>query len=240
MISKVKNDLFDYKNRYIMQMKDGFKFSLDSLLLAEFVKVKKDDKKILDMCTGNAPVPLVLSLKTNAEIVGFEIQKEISELALESVAINGLEKNIRIINDDIKNIDNYFESNTFDITTCNPPYFKTKEDGYRNKNDFLTLARHEIAIDLETIFKIASKNLKDNKAFYLVHRVERLDDIIVLARENKMNVKELQFISTKKEKAANTILVKCVKNGKPGIKLRKEICVDNLDTYQHLFESEVI
>ncbi len=240
MISKVKNDLFDYKNRYIMQMKDGFKFSLDSLLLAEFVNIKKDDKKILDMCTGNAPVPLVLSLKTNAEIVGFEIQKEISELALESVAINGLEKNIRIINDDIKNIDNYFESNTFDIITCNPPYFKTKEDGYRNKNDFLTLARHEIAIDLETIFKIASKNLKDNKAFYLVHRVERLDDIIVLARENKMNVKELQFISTKKEKAANTILVKCVKNGKPGIKLRKEICVDNLDTYQHLFESEVI
>lgn len=239
MISKVKNDLFDYKNRYIMQMRDGFKFSLDSLLLAEFVKVKKDDKKILDMCTGNAPVPLVLSLKTNAEIVGFEIQKEISELALESVAINGLE-NIRIINDDIKNIDNYFESNTFDIITCNPPYFKTKEDGYRNKNDFLTLARHEIAIDLETIFKIAFKYLKDNKTFYLVHRVERLDDIIVLARENKMNVKELQFISTKKEKAANTILVKCVKNGKPGIKLRKEICVDNLDTYQHLFESEVI
>lgn len=240
MISKVKNDLFDYKNRYIMQMRDGFKFSLDSLLLAEFVKIKKDDKKILDMCTGNAPVPLVLSLKTNAEIVGFEIQKEISELALESVSINGLEKNIRIINDDIKNIDNYFESNTFDIITCNPPYFKTKEDGYRNKNDFLTLARHEIAIDLETIFKIAFKYLKDNKTFYLVHRVERLDDIIVLARENKMNVKELQFISTKKEKAANTILIKCVKNGKPGIKLRKEICVDNLDTYQHLFESEVI
>lgn len=240
MISKVKNDLFDYKNRYIMQMRDGFKFSLDSLLLAEFVKVKKDDKKILDMCTGNAPVPLVLSLKTNAEIVGFEIQKEISELALESVAINGLKKNIRIINDDIKNIDNYFESNTFDIITCNPPYFKTKEDGYRNKNDFLTLARHEIVIDLETIFKIAFKYLKDNKTFYLVHRVERLDDIIVLARENKMNVKELQFISTKKEKAANTILIKCVKNSKPGIKLRKEICVDNLDTYQHLFESEVI
>ena len=240
MISKVKNDLFDYKNRYIMQMRDGFKFSLDSLLLAEFVKVKKDDKKILDMCTGNAPVPLVLSLKTDAEIVCFEIQKEISELALESVKINSLEKNIRIINDDIKNIDNYFESNTFDIITCNPPYFKTKEDGYRNKNDFLTLARHEIAIDLETIFKIAFKYLKDNKTFYLVHRVERLDDIIVLARENKMNVKELQFISTKKEKAANTILVKCVKNSKPGIKLRKEICVDNLDTYQHLFESEVI
>ena len=138
-----------------------------------------------------------------------------------------------------KIIDNYFDSNTFDIITCNPPYFKTKENGYRNKNDFLSLARHEIAINLETIFKIVSKYLKSNKAFYLVHRVERLDDIIVLARENKLNVKELQFISTKKEKSANTILIKCVKNSKPGIKLRKEICVDNLDTYQHLFESEV-
>lgn len=234
----VKNDLFDYKNRYIMQFENAFKFSLDSLLLAEFVSVKKTDKNILDMCTGNAPVPLILSLKTNSFITGFEIQKDIAYLASESVKINNIE-NIKIINDDIKNIDKYFNKNYFDIITCNPPYFKTKENGYRNKNDFLSLARHEIAINLETIFKIASKYLKSNKAFYLVHRVERLDDIIVLARENKLNVKELQFISTKKEKSANTILIKCVKNSKSGIKLRKEICVDNLDTYQHLFESEV-
>lgn len=234
----VKNDLFDYKNRYIMQFENAFKFSLDSLLLAEFVSVKKTDKNVLDMCTGNAPVPLILSLKTNSFITGFEIQKDIAYLASESVKINNIE-NIKIINDDIKNIDKYFNKNYFDIITCNPPYFKTKENGYRNKNDFLSLARHEIAINLETIFKIASKYLKSNKAFYLVHRVERLDDIIVLARENKLNVKELQFISTKKEKSANTILIKCVKNSKPGIKLRKEICVDNLDTYQHLFESEV-
>ena len=104
MISKVKNDLFDYQNRYIMQIKDGFKFSLDSLLLAEFVNIRKSDKIILDMCTGNAPVPLILSLKTDALIVGFEIQKDISDLAQESVILNGLKDNIRIINDDIKNI----------------------------------------------------------------------------------------------------------------------------------------
>ena len=66
----VKNDLFDYKNRYIMQFENAFKFSLDSLLLAEFVSVKKTDKNVLDMCTGNAPVPLILSLKTNSFITG--------------------------------------------------------------------------------------------------------------------------------------------------------------------------
>ena len=162
MISKVKNDLFDYPNRYIMQIKDGFKFSLDSLLLAEFVNIRKSDKIILDMCTGNAPVPLILSLKTDALIVGFEIQKDISDLAQESVILNGLKDNIRIINDDIKNINKYYKTGTFDIITCNPPYFKTSEDGYKNKNDYLTLARHEITIDLESLFSIA-------KSLSLIH-----------------------------------------------------------------------
>ena len=89
----VKNDLFDYKNRYIMQFENAFKFSLDSLLLAEFVSVKKTDKNVLDMCTGNAPVPLILSLKTNSFITGFEIQKDIAYLASESVKINNIEIN---------------------------------------------------------------------------------------------------------------------------------------------------
>lgn len=236
MISKVKNDLFDYPNRYIMQLEEGFKFSLDSLLLAEFVCLLKSDKLILDMCTGNAPVPLVLSLKTDAEIVGFEIQKLVSELAQESVSLNNLEGQVKIINDDVKKIDKYYEKGIFDIITCNPPYFKTLESGYINENELKKLARHEIAINLDDIFKIASVYLKDKGVFYLVHRSNRLDDIIYLARVNNINVKELQFVTTKKDSVAKIVLVKCVKNSKAGLNLRKEICVDNLDTYQHLFE----
>lgn len=204
----MKNDLFDYPNRYIMQIKDGFKFSLDSLLLAEFTKLRQSDKLILDMCTGNAPVPLVLSLKTDAKIIGFELQRAIAELAWESISINGLDKQIKVINDD-KN---------------------------KNKNDYLTLARHEIAIDLETIFKLVNRFLKDNGVFYMVHRAERLDEIIILANKYKLYVKEIQFISTKKNNNPSTILVKCVKNSKIGVKIKREICVDNLSTYQHLFE----
>lgn len=236
MISKVKNDLFDYPNRYIMQLEDGFKFSLDSLLLAEFVGVKNSDKLILDMCTGNAPVPLVLSLKTDAEIVGFEIQEVISGLAKESVKINKLDKQIRIINDDVKTIDKYYKKGSFDIITCNPPYFKTGINGYKNEVFSKALARHEIAINLEDIFRLASDYLKDCGAFYLVHRTDRLDDIFYLARVNNINVKELQFVSTKKNSVPQIILVKCVKNSKDGVKLRKEVCVENLGTYQHIFE----
>lgn len=237
MILKVKNDLFDYPNRYIMQIKDGFKFSLDSLLLAEFISLRQSDKLILDMCTGNAPVPLVLSLKTDAKIIGFELQKDIAELAWESISINGLDKQIKVINDDVKNIDEFFKPNSFDVITCNPPYFKINDDKSKNKNDYLTLARHEITIDLESLFSIAKSYLKDNGVFCLVHRAERLDDIMYLGRINNLNVKDLQFLSTKNGSIPNTILVKCVKNSKPGVKLRKEICVDNLSTYQHIFES---
>lgn len=234
----VKNDLFDYKNRYIMQYENAFKFSLDSLLLAEFVLIKKSDKFILDMCTGNAPVPLVLSLKTNLEIVGFEIQKDIAYLANESVKINNID-NICIINDDIKNIGKYYSKNYFDIITCNPPYFNTLESSLKNKNEYLTIARHEVMINLETIFKIAYDFLKDNGVFYMVHRSSRLDDVLYYSRVYKMNVKLLQFISTKKDGDLNTILVKCVKNSNSGIKILKPICVEKLDTYQHLFEGRV-
>lgn len=236
MILKVKNDLFDYPNRYIMQIKDGFKFSLDSLLLAEFISLRQSDKLILDMCTGNAPVPLVLSLKTDAKIIGFELQKDIAELAWESISINGLDKQIKVINDDVKNVDKFFKPNSFDVITCNPPYFKVNDNKSKNKNDYLTLARHEIAIDLETIFKLVNRFLKDNGNFYMVHRSERLDEIIIFANKYRLNVKEIQFISTKMNNNPSTILVKCVKNSKLGVKIKKEICVDNLSTYQHLFE----
>lgn len=231
----IKNDLYDYPKRFIMQLESGFKFSLDSILLAEFVKIKDNDK-VLDMCTGNAPVPLILTTKKKISVVGFEIQKDIASLAIESVKINNLENLVKIINDDIKNIGYYYEAEFFDIITCNPPYFKVSENSYINKNDYLTIARHEIKIDLASIFEIAFKYLKNNGTFYLVHRANRLDDIILYANKNRMNVKEIQFISTKTKEDPTIVLVKCVKNSKTGIKIKKEICIANIKTYQNMFD----
>lgn len=232
----VKNDLFDYKNRYIWQIQDGFKFSLDSILLAEYAKVN-DNINVLDMCTGNAPVPLIISTRTNSKIVGFEIQKDIADLAKKSVEENKLMEQIDIINDDIKNIGKYYEENTFDVITCNPPYFK-ENSSLINKNDYKSLARHEIAINLDNIFSLGFKYLKNNGILYMVHRPERLDEIIILANKYNLNVKELTLIVTNKRMIPSLILVKCVKNSKSGIKFRKIYDVSKCATYQHIFDSE--
>ena len=233
-MKKVKNDLFDYHNRYIWQGADGFKFSVDSLLLAEFVKVK-DNLNILDMGTGNAPVPLILSLKTNSKIVGIEIQEDIAELAQLSVKENNLEDQITIINADLKNIGEYYPKEYFDIITCNPPYFK-ESSSIINKSDYKSLARHEIAINLEIIFNLGFQYLKNNGILYMVHRPERLDEIVILANKYRLNVKEIVYILTNASWNPSLILVKCVKNSKMGINSQKIYDVSKLTTYQHLFE----
>lgn len=229
----VKNDLFDYENRYIFQYDKGFKFSLDSILLAEYIKLPKKGV-LLDMCTGNAPIPLIVSTKYDNQIYAFEIQKEIAELAQKSVELNCLGEQIHIINDDVNNISNYFNSELFDVISCNPPYFKNNIVNY-NKNDILSIARHEITINLEQIFLIASKYLKPKGNLYLVQRSERLDDIIYYARINNIPVKEIQFISTKKGGNPIIVLVRCSKNGKHGIKVKRVLDVSNSCTYKNLF-----
>ena len=116
---KVINDLVYFKNLQIVQNKNYFNFSLDSILLPNFACITENTKSVLDLCTGNAPVPLVLSTRTNAKIIGVELQKEIYELAKESVEINNLSNQIEIINDNINNISTKFETDTFDLITCN-------------------------------------------------------------------------------------------------------------------------
>lgn len=228
----VKNDLFDYKNRYIYQDKDGFKFSLDSILIAEYAHVK-DNLKILDMCSGNAAIPLIISTKTKSSIVAFEIQEEIAVLAKKSVELNRLENQIEVINDDVNNIAKYFNKEYFDIMVCNPPYFKNNSSIY-NKEEIKAIARHEIKINLEQIFKISFDYLKNNGILYMSHRADRLDEIINIATKYNLNVKELILVQTKNSDIS-MILVKCIKNSKNGMKI-KVLDVSKCITYQHIFE----
>lgn len=153
---EVVNDLLNYNKLKIVQNTDWFKFSLDSVLLANFVHTRPNDK-IIDFCTGNAPIPLFLQHKVKNKILGVEYQKEIYELAIKSVCINNLEDKIEIINDDVKNISNIYETDSFDIITCNPPYFKVNDNAKINDNDIKSVARHEIKLNLNDIFSCAKK-----------------------------------------------------------------------------------
>ena len=187
----------------IVQSKESFSFSLDSVLLPNFVTIRKNTKRILDICTGTAPIPLILSRKTKASIIGVEIQKNIADLAEESVKINGLDDQIKIINADIKS---YQTEEKFDLITCNPPYFKVTSLKNLNENQAKSIARHEITIDLETIIKISSKLLNDQGIFGLVHRPSRLIEIVNLCEKYSLEIKKIQFVYPRINEEANIVV----------------------------------
>jgi len=222
---KVINDLLNYNGMKIVQDNQYFNFSLDSVLLPNFVTINKNTHKILDLGTGNAPIPMILSTKTNSEIYGIEIQKEIYEMALESLKLNNLQDKIKIINDNMKNLEEYFEINSFDVIVSNPPYFKLHEKSNINGTIQKTIARHEKEITLEELIQIARKFLKNNGVFSIVHRTDRLIEIIELFRKNKLEPKKIQLIYPKKNTESNLVLIEGRKNGNSGLKVLPPIIV---------------
>lgn len=223
---KVKNYLLGYKDMYIMQDTEMFNFSLDSILLPNFVTINKSTKKILDIGTGNAPIPLILSKRTSAHITGVEIQKESFLLAKESIEINNLENQINIINEDINNYYKNIESDTYDVITCNPPFFKNVVE---NVNNYKILARHEKTLNLDQIFIIAKKLLKNNGVIAIVNRPERLIEIIEVMKKNNIEPKKIQLVYPFKNKNANILLIEGAKNGKSGLKILPPLYTHNND-----------
>ena len=219
------NDLVNFNNIKIYQNKDYFNFSLDSILLPNFVILNNKTKKVLDLCTGNIPIPLILSKKTKTLIYGVEIQKEIFDLAEKTLKINNLENQIILINKDAKELVNDFETDIFDLITCNPPYFKNSNTSIKNNNNIKSIARHEILIKLEDIMNISKKLLKNNGSLSLIHRTDRLIDIIILMRQNNIEPKRIRFIYPKAGKESNLVLIDGRKNGKPGLKILDSLIV---------------
>ncbi len=216
---QVINDLLGYKNIKIYQDTDMFSFSLDSVLLPNFITLNKNIHNILDIGTGNAPIPLILSTKTKANIIGIEIQKEVSILAEKSVKLNKLENQIKIINADINEIKDEFAINSFDVIICNPPFFEINETSNLNHKEYKTIARHEVKLNIKDICVIAKKLLKNSGVLGIVHRPERLVDILKSMRENNIEPKRIRFVHPKKGENANIVLVEGVLNGKKGLKV---------------------
>ena len=164
-----------------------------------------------------------MSTKTPAKITAVELQKEVYLLAEKSIKLNNLENQIELINDDIKNYYLNQETETFDVITCNPPYFKVNKDSHFNKSDYKTIARHEVALNLDDIMKIAVKLLKNKGIIAIVHRPERMIDIIQSMKKYNIEPKKIRFVHPNKNKEANIILIEGRKNGQPGIKVLNPI-----------------
>lgn len=221
----VQNVLLGYKNLKIVQNTEMFKFSLDSVLLPNFITINKSVKNILDIGCGNAPIPLILSTKTDAKIIGVEIQKEVAQLAKKNIEINKLTEQVEIINDDIRKLYKEWPTEIFDLIVCNPPFFKVTKESNLNKSDYQTNARHEVNLNLEELIKISCKFLKNKGSLGIVHRPERLIEIVLLLKKYNLEPKKIQFVYPKKNKEANILLIEAKKNGNSGLKVLEPLIV---------------
>jgi len=226
---KVRNRLLNFSDNIIYQDDDYFAFALDSVLLANFVTIKLSDKKIIDFCCGNAPVPMLMSFRTKARIFGVELQKEVYSLGYDSVLENRMDEQIKLINGDVKNVASFIDSESMDVVTCNPPYFKYQESSLVNDNNIKTIARHEIKLDLEDVIKSAKFVLKNGGTFAMVHRPDRMIEIINLMQKYGIEPKKIRLVYPKVGKDANILLIEGVKNGKSGLKIISPLYTHNED-----------
>lgn len=230
------NDLFDY-GYFIYQNDDYFKFSIDSVLLAEFISLKKGKNKIIDLCSGNAPVPMILNKKFGNEIsiTAVEIQEEIYELGLKSLDYNKID-NVRMINADVNYLSSVLKGEKFDIVSCNPPYFKVTNNELVNDNKVKAIARHEIMLNLDDLIHSVAKLIENQGYFYMVHSITRLTDVINTLHKYNFGVKRLVFVHDTDSEPANLFLIESVFNGKDYVRVEKPIFLKNYDTYKNIFE----
>lgn len=227
--NEVVNDLLGYPGLKIIQRPDMFNFSLDSTILAYYVGINKTTKKILDLGCGNGYVPIFLSLRTNAIIHGVEIQEESFDLAKRSVEINKLDKQINIYLGDMKEIHKTLGVAQYDVVTSNPPYFKYSEDSLVKESEYLKIARHEVKVTLDEVVHSANVLLKDGGTFAMVHRVERLMDILEAFRSNGIEPKRLLFVypKTTSEEALVVFIEGKKSKKKGGLKILPPLYVYN-------------
>lgn len=226
---KVLNDVLGYKNLQIYQDLDFFCFSLDSVILANFATIRLKDKNICDLGTGNGVIPLILSRRTKNPIIGVEIQKKLANMAIESVKLNGLENQIDIINSDISDTAKFNYHEYFDLVLCNPPYFKLNEGSYLNDIEEKRIARHEVNMDLNKLFSVSRKILKNNGNLVIVHRPERILEILTLMKDYSIQPKKIKFIFEKMDKDSKLVLIEGQKMGKEGLKVEGPLILYNND-----------
>lgn len=222
-------DDLEFEDLKIIQNKKWFKYGIDSVLLSDFAKKMKKDSKVLDIGTGTGIISLLLSKKTNCkEIVGIEVQEKVAEMAERSVKLNHLENKIKIINDNILNIEKYYGPEYFDYVVTNPPYQK-KNSGIKSETEVQLISRHEVLCTLEDIIAKSSRVLRDNGTIYMINRPERLVDILWYLRKYRLEPKEIRFVQSKYNEKPILVLVKGVKYSGEFVKVLEPLIIYNND-----------
>jgi tRNA1Val (adenine37-N6)-methyltransferase len=202
----------------VIQKKRGYRFSIDAVLLSQFIKIRENERAI-DLGTGCGILPLLLSQTTKAlSLVGVEIQKGLAECAKKNVLLNHLEHRVSILHQDFKKLKKIYPSGSFDIVFSNPPY-REYRTGRVNPSMEKAIARHEIEGTLEDLISVASYLLPPKGRCYLIFPALRIVDLLVLLRTERLEPKRLQFVHPRIEERAKFILTESIKDSGVELKL---------------------
>ena len=218
-----KNLILYYDDNY-------FKITTDNLALANFIKIKSKDKLLVEFGSGLLSIPLLLSTRTDIEMVGIEKDSIACKLSSMSIKDNNLEDKIKVVNDDIKSIDKYFAINSIDIIVCNPPYFLLDNESIISDKEYLKMARHEGDMTISDVARLSKIYLRDGGSLFLVSRVDRFFEVRDTLIENKLAIKEIQFIYHDLDSTSKLVLIEARKSGKEhGLKVLKPIILEEGD-----------
>lgn len=216
------------KGYKVIQNKDGFCFGSDAVLLSRFVKLKKG-ARVLDMCSGTGIIPVLLwGMSELSSIDAVEIVPKVSDMASRTMELNGLSDKIRVHCMDLKDSKKVFGAHCFDAVTCNPPYMNAG-GGLVNPKDTLALARHEIACTLDDVVRVSREVLKPCGKLFMVHRADRLCDVISTFRKYRIEPKRLSIVYPSEGKGANLILIEGAVDGKAQLKLEPAVFMYDKD-----------
>ena len=213
------------RNGYrIIQNPERFCFGMDAVLLSGFARAKKQER-CLDLGCGNGIIPILMEAKTEGKhFTGLEIQPESADMAKRSVALNGLQDRIDIVEGDIKDASKIFGASSFHVVTTNPPYM-TAQHGLTNLYEAKTIARHEVLCNLEDIIRESARLLMPGGRFYMVHRPFRLAEIISLMVQYRMEPKRMRLVYPYVDREPNMVLIEGLRGGKSRMTVEKPLIV---------------
>lgn len=212
------------RNGYrIIQNPERFCFGMDAVLLSGFARAKKQER-CLDLGCGNGIIPILMEAKTEGKhFTGLEIQPESADMAKRSVALNGLQDRIDIVEGDIKDASKIFGASSFHVVTTNP--YMTAQHGLTNLYEAKTIARHEVLCNLEDIIRESARLLMPGGRFYMVHRPFRLAEIISLMVQYRMEPKRMRLVYPYVDREPNMVLIEGLRGGKSRMTVEKPLIV---------------
>ncbi len=208
----------------IIQKERGYRFSLDSLLLAGFVRLKPDDY-LADLGAGSGIIASLLALKAPLRgAVGVELQAGLAEMAQRSLVLNSLTDRVRIIQGDLRKIASFLKGGTFDVAVFNPPY-RRRGSGRINPQEEKALARHELASSLGDFLSAAAYLLKAAGRVNIIYPAARTASLLVEMRRFNLEPKRIRIVYSRRESPGQFVLAEGIRDGKKELKIEPPLFI---------------